>query len=330
MKRKNSAFDYCFFSAERKKDPFYLPLRANEGDHAGLLYLQQATEIFERWRSSRKAGLTSETFTACIQTMSAIPKLAAYLVKNHSFQYLLSGKLMSDPIEARFAWYRQVNGGNFFMSVRQLLLAEKKIISLSLLQKHTLLSATKLEADRLQEISASSENDSTLTSADEYMWLVEYLLAVIALDEMPLSDVAVIYYVSGHIGRRVSRRRKCSDCTNLLITRNDAPELCENVPEEQKEIVNRGGLSEPTELCFAITALAVQCYAAISGNVIMMRRLLTCGNQRQVFMNAVCKMSCSMKILSNLVHVKCRYCHENFCLILHSVFNCCAKNQLNA
>ena len=82
MKRKNSVFNYCFFSAERKKDSFYLPLRANEGDYASLLYLQQATEIFERWRSSRKAGLTSETFTACIQTMSAIPKLAAYLVKN--------------------------------------------------------------------------------------------------------------------------------------------------------------------------------------------------------------------------------------------------------
>ena len=209
------------------------------------MYLQQATEIFERWRSSRKAGLTSETFTACIQTMSAIRKLAAYLVKNYSFQYLLSGKLMSDPIEARFGWYCQVNGGNFFMSVRQLLLAEKKIKSLCLLQKHALFSATKLEADRLQEISASSENDSTLTSADEYMWLVEYLLAVIALDEMPPSDVAVIYYVSGYIGRSVSRSTKCSDCTNLLITRNDAPELCENVPEEQKELfdmANRGGL----------------------------------------------------------------------------------------
>ena len=158
------------------------------------------------------------------------------------------------------------------------------------------------------------------------MWLVKYLLAVRALDKMPQSDVAVIYYVSGYIGRSVSRRRKCSDCTNLLITCNDAPELCENVLEEQKELfgmANRVGLSEPTELCFAITALAVQCYAAI-----MMRRLLTCGNQRQVFMSAVCKMSCSMKIISNLVHVKCPYCHKNFYLILHGVFNCCAKNQL--
>ena len=98
---------------------------------------------------------------------------------------------MSDPIKARFGWYRQFNGENFFMSVRQLLLAEKKIKSLSLLQKYTLLSAAKPETDRIQEISASSENDSTLTSADEYMWLVEYLLAVVALDKMPKSDVAV-------------------------------------------------------------------------------------------------------------------------------------------
>ena len=94
--------------------------------HVGLSHLEEATEIFKEWHSSRKAGLTTETFTACIQTMSALPELASFLIKKHGFRYLLSGKLMSDPIEVRFGWYRQVNGGNFFMSVKQFLLAEKK------------------------------------------------------------------------------------------------------------------------------------------------------------------------------------------------------------
>ena len=51
---------------------------------------------------------------------------------------------MSDPIEARFGWYCQASGGNFFMSVRQLILAGKKIRILSLLQQKMLVEASKV------------------------------------------------------------------------------------------------------------------------------------------------------------------------------------------
>ena len=44
---------------------------------------------------SENMGLTEETFLACKQTMDTIPKLAFYLIKNHGFSYVLSGKLKS-------------------------------------------------------------------------------------------------------------------------------------------------------------------------------------------------------------------------------------------
>ena len=53
--------------------------------------------------------------------MTAIPELAKHLPKKHGFQYVLTGKLMSDPFEGRFGWNRQTNGGNFLISVKQLL-----------------------------------------------------------------------------------------------------------------------------------------------------------------------------------------------------------------
>ena len=59
--------------------------------------------------------------------MGAIPDLAMYLQEKHGVSYLLTAKLTSDPIEGRFGWYRQVNGGNYFMRVKQLIQAEKKI-----------------------------------------------------------------------------------------------------------------------------------------------------------------------------------------------------------
>ena len=40
---------------------------------------------------------------------------------------------MSDLIEGRFGWYGQVNGGNFYTSVKQVLQAEKTVRKLSLL-----------------------------------------------------------------------------------------------------------------------------------------------------------------------------------------------------
>ena len=294
--------------------------------HVGLSYLQEATEIFKEWHSSRKAGLTTETFTACIQTMSALPELASFLIKKHGFRYLLLGKLMSDPIEARFGWYRQVNGGNFFMSVKQLLLAEKKIKSLSLLQKQVLISAFKLDSDRKN--APSTHEDS---STDEDLWLLEYLLAVVSLDEMPQADAAVTYYVSGYIGRSISLRRKCSGCTQLVVGSTDMPNIQENVPEEHRELfemADRGGLSEPTEFCYAVTTLAVQCYTAISENDEIMKKLLRCSNQQRVFMSAVRKFLCSVNALSNLAYIKCNQNHENLNLILQKTYNCCAKNQL--
>ena len=123
----------------------FRPLRKSEDGHPGLQFLQEAIVIFEKWKKSRNAGLTSETFMACIQTMRAVTEMVEYLQDRHGFTYVLSGKLMSDPIEGRFGWYRQSNGGNFYMSVKQVLTAEKKIRCISLLQQHGLSEASAID-----------------------------------------------------------------------------------------------------------------------------------------------------------------------------------------
>lgn len=48
-------------------------------------------------------------------------------MERHSFSFVLLGKFQSDPLEGRFGYYRQLSGGNFYISCRQLLQAEKKI-----------------------------------------------------------------------------------------------------------------------------------------------------------------------------------------------------------
>ena len=128
----------------RKNDPFYLPLQCTENSHARLHYSAEAKEIFAKWQLSGSIGLTAETFLACTQTIGAISKLAKYLETKHRYEYLFPGKLLFDPTEGHFGWYGQVVWGNFYVSVKQLLLAEKKIRCLSLLQQHALLGAINL------------------------------------------------------------------------------------------------------------------------------------------------------------------------------------------
>ena len=157
-----------------------------------MRFLREATEIFIEWRKSGRSGLTNETFTACIQTITTLPKLAAHLMQSHGFNYVLSGKFMSDPIEGRFGWYRQVNGGNFFMSIKQLLEAEKKIRCLSLLQQNALTSAASLH---VLDKDAVIERDA---QTDEHKWLIEFLKQV-SLNDMSDIEANVTYFVSGYI-----------------------------------------------------------------------------------------------------------------------------------
>ena len=103
-----------------------LTLNEDGSKNCTLQFLENAIAIFKQWKGSGLSGLSSETFTACIQSMEAMLALAPYLISKHGFRYVLPGKFTSDPIERRFGWYRQVNGGNFYMSILQLFQAEKK------------------------------------------------------------------------------------------------------------------------------------------------------------------------------------------------------------
>ena len=100
-----------------------------------MIFLQASVRVFEDWKSSQSSGLTSETFITCLQSMTASSICAEHLLEKHNFDYVLSGKFLFDPIEGRFGWYRQMNGGNFFMSITQLLQSEKKIRILTKLQE---------------------------------------------------------------------------------------------------------------------------------------------------------------------------------------------------
>ena len=94
-----------------------------------------------------------------------------------------------------------------------------------------------------------------------------------------------------------------------------------------RAIVHWGGLSAPTELCFAVTALAVQAYNAISSDVNIKMKLLTSGSDQCALFTKALRLFASSRSVSVLNQV-CSKQHENFDVVVQSAFNCFAKNEL--
>ena len=218
---------------------------------------------------------------------------------------------MSDPIKGRFGWYRQVNGGNFYMSVKQVFQAEKKIRSLSLLQQHALVKATELD----QDTDSSEITDdhiygkaATETSNEhkDVEWLREVLSSV-SLDDLSDNDANVAFFVSGYIGRSISRQRKCAACKELLVDAKEPCNINDSLPEDHKQLfllADRGGLSAPTEYTYCVTALSVQYYTAINTDVDAKRKLFASSNQRRDFILAMSKVLLEHKF-EMIINQKC-------------------------
>ena len=150
--------------------------------------------------------------------------------------------------------------GNFYVSVKQILLAEKKIRCLSLLEQQTLLSAATTDADKLPIFNFPS------SSIADTFWLFEFFCSISIDDDVLLSESVVIYCVSGYIARTITRRRKCSSCKNLLIDSSDAPNIQSAIPDEHRELLQmaiRGGLSSPSQYTFAVATLGAEFYRAM-------------------------------------------------------------------
>ena len=194
--------------------------------------------------------------------MGATPDLATYLQERHGFSYLLTGKLISDLIKSRFGWYRQVNGGNYFMCAKQLIQAEKKIRVLNLFQQNVLQSSSKLLTfDEIPLLPTSSKK----IGFKKFDWLVTFF-SELSLDELSCIDANITFFVSGYVGRSVSRRRKCSFCKEMLVKGHDPTPIYDFLPEEYThlfDIADRSGLLKPSEFCYTVTALAVQYYSVL-------------------------------------------------------------------
>ena len=87
------------------------------------------------WCQSRSAFcLSIQTFDAMVTILESQAALVSDLL-GESYQYVISAKFQSEPLETRFSQYRQMNGGNFLVSMKEVQDTEKTLMCRLLLKE---------------------------------------------------------------------------------------------------------------------------------------------------------------------------------------------------
>ncbi|MEL7309587.1 MAG: hypothetical protein AAGK05_18200, partial [Pseudomonadota bacterium] len=229
------------YKGDHKRNDLAKPIIMND---SRIDLLRHYALWFEQWKNSSdfQHALSKQTFLALSATCNSLADLSEYLLHEKGLDYILLGKFQTDQLERRFGRYRQLHGGNYYISVRQLLQSEKKIkVSAALLHD-------KLNFQALSQISESSDSH-----------VVEPLrVSVPNFDPESLSstDKNIIAYIGGYIARSL-RDMPCADCVKLLST-SDPLEFVDVHPNECALLFmrDRGGLRYPSDLVFLVVSVA--------------------------------------------------------------------------
>ena len=155
----------------------------------------------EEWCSSPAFKLTAQTKSALIYTLRAQDLLIDELLLD-GYEFVLTARLQSDPIERRFSQYRQMSGDRFLVSLREVLTSERILKCKSLIKENI-----NFWDENLQQ-----EEDPVTVVNDIFdpRWNE---IAEATLDDHT-REVATT--VSGYVARKLTKRSKCEECKMLL------------------------------------------------------------------------------------------------------------------
>ena len=88
----------------------------------------------QEWSISPYFTLTSQTSSALINTLPSQAMLVDELL-NDGYDFVLTSRLQSDPIERRFSQYCQMSGERFLVSLREVLNTERILSCCSLIKE---------------------------------------------------------------------------------------------------------------------------------------------------------------------------------------------------
>ena len=99
-----------------------------------LKFFQDLADWLESWSDISDFCLSKQTSNVLVRTLRA----QSYLIKellDENYCFVLGRRFQSDPLEKRFSQYRQMCGGRFLVSLREVLTSEEILTCRSLLKE---------------------------------------------------------------------------------------------------------------------------------------------------------------------------------------------------
>ena len=157
--------------------------------------------------------LTRETHTAIVLYTQPKPywKITEYCLNELGAKYILQGKFQTDSLEARLGQYRQLAGGKYDVSLRQVFECEKKFRALSVLKLS--IQDRKLTFENFSLNWDTYENASTLDQ--------QFPIKVTSeeVDEAK-KKAACFDFISGYFCYVVDKKLKCGNCKERITCSN--------------------------------------------------------------------------------------------------------------
>ncbi|KAH8021825.1 hypothetical protein HPB51_018531 [Rhipicephalus microplus] len=191
-------------------------------------------DVWELYRHDTGV-LTQETLSALRLSAQSLLALVKYCVSELHFKYILLGKVQTDPLESRFGQYRQMAGGQYHISVRQLCGTEGRI--------RLQYALPRMSNDDLRGI---EETDSVRDAGTSFSVHVSDA----DLDELR-AQMPVIGYVGGYCAHAAMKVLKCESCQRQLVVTGNAAETGEDTHSLIAQL-DRGGLKFPSALVIAV------------------------------------------------------------------------------
>ena len=171
-------------------------------------FLSAMTDWIQNWQEKKipnceKFTLTSQTASAVVRTLKCHSSLIEDLLAE-GYDFIMTSRFQSDPLERRFGQYRQISGGRFLVGLREATSSEK-IIKLKTLLK--------------DDIHISNIMDSNVEHDENIETLLHHVDLSRCSDEMvTLSEDRreVGIYIAGYVARKM--KEGFGDCCNGLLT----------------------------------------------------------------------------------------------------------------
>jgi len=282
-------------------------------------------------------------FQSAKQTTEGLASLAEYLILQKQQSYVLLGKIQSDRLEGRFGKLRQLNGGNLFASVRQILEAERslKIKNLALLD---------LSLSEIRDIFQDSENEHQArveSAAKQLLEGVELGHSIEVPNQLKNSIENILFFVGGYISKTINQQQNCESCKSLLVSAHKGPVsvVCEpdsalTAEENDRRLTfiqqaNRGGLTFPSDFMFSVCVLAWELLEKINNDPalshILFQPNISC--QKVFCLTFLRYLDSCQRTRDNFTEFECENGHlqrDNLKSIAKKIFNVFSKNYVSS